>query len=219
MDLKLEVVVIPVSDVDRSKAFYEQLGFRLDADFRSERGLRVVQLTPPGSAASIIFGEKLTTAEPGSTQGLHLITTDINGAREQLRERGAEVSELGTTPTASSIGPEPTTASRARTRLPTATARMRRSQTPTATAGCFSRSSREPRAAEPRRTLTMSDDAPVSDAETFLRELLTRTAEAHGRYERDELGSVYDENWPQWYAAYMAEALAADGYAITPCIS
>ena len=94
MDLKLEVVVIPVSDVDRSKAFYEQLGFRLDADFRSERGLRVVQLTPPGSAASIIFGEKLTTAEPGSTQGLHLITTDIAGAREQLLARGAEVSDL-----------------------------------------------------------------------------------------------------------------------------
>lgn len=94
MDLKLEVVVIPVSDVDRSKAFYEQLGFRPDADFRSERGLRVVQLTPPGSAASIIFGEKLTTAEPGSTQGLHLITTDIAGAREQLLARGAEVSDL-----------------------------------------------------------------------------------------------------------------------------
>lgn len=94
MDLKLEVVVIPVSDVDRSKAFYEQLGFRLDADFRSERGLRVVQLTPPGSAASIIFGEKLTTAEPGSTQGLHLITADIAEARAQLLERGAEVSDL-----------------------------------------------------------------------------------------------------------------------------
>ena len=60
----------------------------------------------------------------------------------------------------------------------------------------------------------MSGEAPVPDAETFLRELLTRTAEAHGHYERDELGSVYDENWPQWYAAYMAAALTADGYAI-----
>jgi hypothetical protein len=65
----------------------------------------------------------------------------------------------------------------------------------------------------------MSSEAPVSDAETFLRELLTRTAEAHGRYERDELGSVYDDNWPQWYAAYMAAALRADGYAITRSIS
>ncbi|MFD4957956.1 VOC family protein [Microbacterium sp. NPDC058389] len=94
MDLKLEVVVIPVSDVDRAKAFYESVGFRLDADFRSERGLRVVQATPPGSAASIIFGEKLTTAEPGSTQGLHLITPDIAAACAELIERGADVSEL-----------------------------------------------------------------------------------------------------------------------------
>jgi catechol 2,3-dioxygenase-like lactoylglutathione lyase family enzyme len=94
MDLKLEVVVIPVSDVDRSKAFYEGLGFRLDADFRSERGLRVVQVTPPGSEASIIFGDHLTTAEPGSTRGLHLITSDIAAAREELVARGAEVSGL-----------------------------------------------------------------------------------------------------------------------------
>jgi len=94
MNLKLEVVVIPVADVDRAKAFYERLGFRLDADFRSERGLRVVQATPPGSAASIIFGEKLTSAEPGSTQGLHLVTPDIAAARAELIERGADVSEL-----------------------------------------------------------------------------------------------------------------------------
>ena len=94
MDLKLEVVVIPVADVDRSKAFYESLGFRLDADFRTERGLRVVQVTPPGSAASVIFGDKLTTAEPGSTQGLHLVTADIAAARADLVQSGAEVSEL-----------------------------------------------------------------------------------------------------------------------------
>lgn len=94
MELKLEIVVLPVSDVDRSKAFYERIGFRLDADFATDKGLRVVQLTPPGSAASIIFGEHLTTAEPGSVQGLHLITPDIAGARDQLVERGAEVTEL-----------------------------------------------------------------------------------------------------------------------------
>jgi len=94
MDLKLEVVVLPVSDVDRAKAFYEQLGFRLDADFPTDRGLRVVQLTPPGSAASIIFGDKLTSAAPGSTRGLHLITDDIATARAELVERGIEVSEL-----------------------------------------------------------------------------------------------------------------------------
>jgi len=94
MDLKLEIVVIPVADVDRSKAYYQQLGFRLDADFSTPAGLRVVQLTPPGSEASIIFGDKLTTAAPGTQQGLHLITADIATAVEELRERGAEVSEL-----------------------------------------------------------------------------------------------------------------------------
>lgn len=94
MDLKLEVVVLPVSDVDRAKAFYEQLGFRLDADFPTDRGLRVVQLTPPGSAASIIFGDKLTDAAPGSTRGLHLVTNDIATAREDLLARGIDVSEL-----------------------------------------------------------------------------------------------------------------------------
>ncbi|MGW8565626.1 VOC family protein [Isoptericola sp. NPDC055881] len=94
MELKLEIVVLPVSDVDRATAFYTALGFRLDADFRSPKGLRVVQLTPPGSEASIIFGERLTDAAPGSLQGLHLVTTDIAAARDELRRRGADVSDL-----------------------------------------------------------------------------------------------------------------------------
>ena len=94
MELKLEVVVIPVADVDRAKAFYEGLGFRLDADFRTDAGLRVVQVTPPGSAASIIFGEKLTDAEPGSTQGLHLVTADLEAARTDLLAGGADVSGI-----------------------------------------------------------------------------------------------------------------------------
>ena len=94
MELKLEIAVLPVSDVDRAKAFYEAIGFRLDADFASPAGLRVVQVTPPGSAASVIFGEKLTTALPGSGDGLHLVTPDIEGAVAELRERGAEVSDL-----------------------------------------------------------------------------------------------------------------------------
>lgn len=94
MELKLEIAVIPVSDVDRAKAFYEGIGFRLDADFRSDRGLRVVQVTPPASEASIIFGEKLTAALPGSSTGLRLITSDIVAAREELIGAGVEVSEL-----------------------------------------------------------------------------------------------------------------------------
>jgi catechol 2,3-dioxygenase-like lactoylglutathione lyase family enzyme len=94
VDLKLEVLVIPVADVDRAKAFYEAMGFRLDADFTAEDGLRVVQVTPPGSEASIIFGTKLTTAEPGSLQGLHLIVSDIEKAHAQLAEKGVEISEI-----------------------------------------------------------------------------------------------------------------------------
>lgn len=93
MDLKLEVVIVPVSDVDRAKHFYtEQLGFRLDADFPVEDGYRVVQVTPPGSECSIIFGTGLTPAPPGTYQGLHLIVTDIEAARTELGARGVEVS-------------------------------------------------------------------------------------------------------------------------------
>jgi catechol 2,3-dioxygenase-like lactoylglutathione lyase family enzyme len=94
VDLKLEVIVLPVADVDRAKAFYEALGFRLDADFSPEPDYRVVQLNPPGSECAIIFGTGLTAAEPGSVQGLHLIVTDIEKAREELVGRGADVSEV-----------------------------------------------------------------------------------------------------------------------------
>jgi catechol 2,3-dioxygenase-like lactoylglutathione lyase family enzyme len=94
MDLKLEVVVLPVSDVDRAKEFYEKLEFRLDADFTVSDDYRVVQLTPPGSAASIIFGTGLTTATPGSTEGLHLVVTDIEAATAELAGIGVEVSDV-----------------------------------------------------------------------------------------------------------------------------
>src|SRR5215468_9940574 len=94
VNIKFEVVVIPVSDVDRSKAFYTKLGWRLDADFPFDDGFRVVQFTPPGSGCSVQFGTKITTAEPGSAQGLYLIVSDVEAARGQLAERGARVSEV-----------------------------------------------------------------------------------------------------------------------------
>jgi catechol 2,3-dioxygenase-like lactoylglutathione lyase family enzyme len=93
-DLKLEVVVIPVSDVDRSKAFYEHLGWRPDADFSFDNGFRVVQFTPPGSSTSIQFGTKITNAEPGSAQGMHLVVSDIAAARSQLAGCGADVTDV-----------------------------------------------------------------------------------------------------------------------------
>ena len=91
MDMKLEVVVLPVSDVDRAKDFYLRLGWREDADFPGEDGFRVVQLTPPGSPASVIFGDKVSGAEPGSVRGLHLIVADIEKAHAELVERGIDV--------------------------------------------------------------------------------------------------------------------------------
>lgn len=94
MDMKLEVVVVPVSDVDRAKRFYGSLGWRLDADFVTGEDFRVVQLTPPGSECSIIFGKGVTSAVPGSVQGLHLVVVDIEAARAELVGRGVDVSEL-----------------------------------------------------------------------------------------------------------------------------
>ena len=94
MDMKLEVVVLPVSDVDRAKQFYESLGFRFDADFAGDGDFRVVQLTPPGSEASIIFGSGVTAAAPGSAQGLYLVVFDIEAARDDLVARGVDVSEV-----------------------------------------------------------------------------------------------------------------------------
>jgi catechol 2,3-dioxygenase-like lactoylglutathione lyase family enzyme len=93
-DLKFEVVVIPVSDVDRAKHFYESLAWRLDADFAFDNGFRVVQFTPPGSGCSVQFGTNITSAAPGSAQGLYLIVSDIEAARDELVARGAGISEV-----------------------------------------------------------------------------------------------------------------------------
>jgi len=94
MDMKLEVIVIPVSDVDRSKQFYANLGWRVDADFASEDGFRVVQLTPPGSPCSVIFGRNVTSAPPGSAQGLYLVVADIMAARDELLRSGVRIGEI-----------------------------------------------------------------------------------------------------------------------------
>jgi catechol 2,3-dioxygenase-like lactoylglutathione lyase family enzyme len=93
VDMKLEVVVIPVSDVDRAKRFYSGLGWRLDIDYKAGNDFRVIQFTPPGSGCSIIFGKNVTAAAPGSVQGLHLIVSDIEAARNELIRRGVEISE------------------------------------------------------------------------------------------------------------------------------
>ena len=181
-------MVIGVSDVDRAKAFYEQLGFRLDADFPAPDGLRVVQLTPPGSACSLIFGDKLTAAKPGSADGLMLVVEDLDAARADLVGRGIDVSEIwhdvgGVFHHGGTDGPF---------RVPTPragrTPRSRRSAIPTATVG----SSKRSRHAPPRPMSEPLDIAQLAD-------LLHETADHHGAYE----AIAPKHNWWDWYAAYM----------------
>ncbi len=141
-EFRLEVVVLPVADVDRAKGFYEGLGWRLDADLAVEDGYRVVQLTPPGSTCSIIFGEGVTSTAPGSCQGLQLIVYDIDAARADLVGRGVDVSEpfhdvTGVFHHAGTTGGSP-----GRPRSTPTTARSSRSAIRTATAGCCRRSRR-----------------------------------------------------------------------------
>jgi len=94
LEMKLEVIVIPVSDIDRAKRFYGGLGWRLDADFATGEDYRVIQFTPPGSGCSVIFGKNVTAAAPGSARGLYLIVSDIEAARKDLLDRGVMVSEV-----------------------------------------------------------------------------------------------------------------------------
>src|SRR5277367_4281600 len=94
VDMKFEIVVIPVSDVDRAKEFYGRLGWRLDADYDNGNDFRVIQFTPPGSGCSVIFGKNVTAAAPGSAQGLYLIVSDIQAARGELLAHGVNASEV-----------------------------------------------------------------------------------------------------------------------------
>src|ERR1700723_4361168 len=94
VDMKFEIVVLPVTDVERAKQFYIKLGWRLDADYDDGKDFRIIQLTPPGSACSVIFGKNVTGAAPGSAQGLYLIVDDIEAARKNLLRHGVEVSEV-----------------------------------------------------------------------------------------------------------------------------
>jgi catechol 2,3-dioxygenase-like lactoylglutathione lyase family enzyme len=201
VDLKLEVVVVPVGDVDRAKDFYAGLGWREDADFASGADFRVVQLTPPGSACSIIFGTGVTSAAPGSAQGLHLVVTDIEAARAELTGHGAEVSEVfhdagGVFHHAGTTG---RVAGRAADR---------------ASYGSFASFSdpdgngwllqeittRLPGRVDPEATTFAS----VNDLETALR----RAEAAHAEHEK-RTGQA-DSDWPNWYAEYLVREQAGE---------
>jgi catechol 2,3-dioxygenase-like lactoylglutathione lyase family enzyme len=200
VDLKLEVIVIPVLDVDRAKAFYSLLGWRLDADFPFDNGFRVVQFTPPGSGCSVQFGTKITSAAPGSAQGLYLIVSDIEPVRDGLTARGVEVSEVfyPGTPGAQFqsdgtnrvVGPAPNHASYSSFATfsdPDGNGWLLQEVT-TRLAG--------------RIDAAETAFASKADLESALR----RAAIAHGEHEK-RIGQ-HDENWPDWYADYMVRERA-----------
>jgi len=203
VDMKIEVVVIPVSDVDRAKKFYGGLGWRLDADFAFDNGFRVVQFTPPGSGSSIQFGTKVTPAAPGSAQSLYLVVSDIVAARDQLVARGVNVSEVfhpGTPgahfqPDGSSTrlsGPSPDHASY-------------RSYATFSDPDGNSWLLQEVTTRLPGRVeLAGTTFASVNDLASALR----RAAAAHGEHEK-RIGQP-DANWPDWYAAYMVAEQAGE---------
>jgi catechol 2,3-dioxygenase-like lactoylglutathione lyase family enzyme len=195
-DMKLEVVIIPVSDVDRAKEFYAALGWRLDADFRFDNGFRVVQFTPPGSACSVQFGTKITGATPGSIRDLYLIVSDIAAAREQLVARGAKVGEVfhPETPGAQfQVG-----AARDRVCGPALDRGSYRSFATFTDLDGNSWLLQEVTSRLPGRVdLTSVAFASASD----LAAAFQRAEAAHGQHEKRT--GQRDTNWYEWYAAYI----------------
>jgi catechol 2,3-dioxygenase-like lactoylglutathione lyase family enzyme len=193
VDMKLEVIVIPVSDVDRAKQFYAGLGWRLDIDIAKDDQFRVVHFTPPGSQCSVLFGKGVTEEKPGSLQGLHLIVSDIQAARSMLGDRGISVSEIfhdagGLFHRAGEegrvSGPHP----------------LRRSygsfaafMDPDGNRWIF----QEVTARLPGRVAHGTRFSSAMDLTSALR----RAAVAHGEHER--LTGQHDENWPAWYADFL----------------
>jgi catechol 2,3-dioxygenase-like lactoylglutathione lyase family enzyme len=200
IDQKLEIVVIPVSDVDRAKRFYGDLGWRLDADFAEAGGFRVIQFTPPGSSTSVIFGTTVTPAAPGTAQGLYLIVSDIEAARADLRRRGVEVGETFHGGDGVYAGTdEPYLFGRIRVAGPDPNHSSYRSfasfRDPDGNGWLL----QEITARLPGRIdSTTTNFASVAD----LARAMGRAAVAHGEHEK-RAGGTYDENWADWYAAYM----------------
>jgi catechol 2,3-dioxygenase-like lactoylglutathione lyase family enzyme len=193
IDMKLEVVVIAVSDVERAKRFYGDLGWRLDADFIIDDAFRVVQFTPPGSPCSIHFGTGITSAAPGSARGLYLVVSDIEAARAELVERGADVSEVFHRPSPGKppvSGPDP----------------ERHSYASFATFSDPDGNSwllQEITARLPGR-VDANDTTYTSSTE--LAKAMRRAEAAHGEHEKRT--GVRDANWSDWYAEYMVNEQA-----------
>jgi catechol 2,3-dioxygenase-like lactoylglutathione lyase family enzyme len=200
VDMKFEVVVIPVSNVDRAKEFYGgKLGWRLDADYDNGKDFRVIQFTPPGSGCSIIFGRNVTAATPGSAQGLYLIVSDVEAARNQLLARGIEISEVFHDAGGVYAGTdEPYLFGRLRVSGPDPEHRSYRTfasfHDPDGNGWLFQElTTRLPGRIDPAATTFAS----ASDLASAFR----RAEAAHGQHEKRT--GQRDANWPDWYAAYM----------------
>jgi catechol 2,3-dioxygenase-like lactoylglutathione lyase family enzyme len=206
MDMKLEIVVLPVSDVDRAKSFYTSLGWRSDADYASDDGeFRVLQFTPPGSACSVIFGKNVTSATPGSSQGLYLIVSDVVAAREKLRAEGIDISEVFHDAAGVYVGDDEHYLF-----------------------GSLRASGRDPDGQSYRSFASFRDPdgngwllqeitirqpgrieaaATTFNSASELAATLRRAGAAHGEHEK-RTGGEYDVNWPDWYAEYIVQEQA-----------
>ena len=196
-DMKLEVAVIPVADVDRAKAFYAELGWRLDADLAFDNGFRAVQFTPPGSGCSIQFGTNMTSAAPGSAQGLYLIVDDIEAARDELAARGVEIGQVFHAGTPG-----------AQFRNDGKDGRLSGPAPDHASYRSFDTFSDPDGNGWLLQEVTTRLPGRVDAAETSyasvadLADAMRRASVAHGEHEK-RAGGEYDVNWPDWYAAYM----------------
>jgi catechol 2,3-dioxygenase-like lactoylglutathione lyase family enzyme len=203
VDMKLEIVVIPVSDVDRVKAFYSGLGWRLDADFAAGDDFRVIQFTPPGSGCSVIFGKNVTGAMPGSAQGLYLIVSDIEAARAELLGRGVKVSEIFHGAGDAHAGPdEPYLFGRLRVAGPDPARASYRSfaafSDPDGNGWLLQEiTQRLPGRVEGDTTFTSAAELAAA---------LRRAAAAHGEHERRT--GQHDDYWSDWYAEYIVQEQA-----------
>jgi catechol 2,3-dioxygenase-like lactoylglutathione lyase family enzyme len=198
-NLKLEVIVLPVSDVGHAKQFYAKLGWRLDADYDSGKDFRVIQFTPPGSACSVIFGKNVTAATPGSAEGLYLIVSDLASARKELQDHGVEVSDIFHDGGGVYAGPdEPYLFGRLRVSGQDPEHRSYRSfasfRDPDGNGWLL----QEITTRLPGRVAGDTTFASQSD----LSQALQRAAAAHGEHEKRN-GGQHDDNWPDWYSEYM----------------
>ena len=204
VETKLEVVVIPVSDVDRAKEFYGRLGWRLDADYDNGDDFRVIQFTPPGSGSSVIFGKNVTAAAPGSAQGLYLIVSNIAAARDELLARGVKISEVFHDAGGAYAGPdEPYLFGRLRVSGPDPEHRSYRSfasfSDPDGNGWLFQEITTRLAGRVDPATTTFASANDLASA-------FRRAAAAHGQHEA-RTGQT-DSNWPEWYAEYMVREQA-----------